>query len=257
MNYIEFTTTANGQPVALKVGVPHSELFTEMEALALYEGKRATRLLGADRELGAFLMQRLQPGTMLWELGDNRRETEIAASIMRELSVPVPPTHGLPTFRRWVERAFRLTRTEWDPQERMPRDLVDKAEEAFEEIDQGATEHIVLHGDLHHENILLDDGSGWTAIDPKGVIGAPCLEVGRFMQNQLPGSAQAERREKMVRERAQILSAELGYSAETVAASSLVDCVLSHCWGFEEDGLGPHWHEGIELARLLCRMMGQ
>ena len=256
MNYIEFTTTADAQPVALKVGVPHSELFTEMEALSLYDGGRAARLLGADRELGAILMQRLQPGTMLWQLGDNRRQTEIAASIMRELPTPVPPAHGLPTFRRWVERAFRLTRTEWDPQERMPRDLIDRAEEAFEEIERAATEHVVLHGDLHHENILLDDRSGWTAIDPKGVIGAPCLEVGRFMQNQLPRGAQAERREEMVRERVQVLSAELGYSTETVAASSLVDCVLSHCWGFEEDGLGPNWHEGIELARLLCRMMG-
>jgi len=256
MNYIEFTTTAAGEPVALKVGVPHEELFTEMEALRLYNGRGAARLLDADRELGAILIQRLRPGKMLWQLGDNRTETEIAATIMRVLRTPIPATHNLPTFGRWVERAFRLTRTEWDPDELMPRDLIDQAEMAFKEIERRTPGDVVLHGDLHHENILLDDRSGWTAIDPKGVIGAPCLEVGRFMQNQLPSNLPAERREALVRERVQIFSAELGYSEETVAASALVDCVLSNCWCFEDGGIGDDWYDGIELARLLCRMIG-
>jgi streptomycin 6-kinase len=254
MNYIEFATTAAGEPVTLKVGVPHAELFTEMEALRLYDARGAVRLLDVDRDLGAILMQRLQPGTMLWLLGNNRRETEIAASIMSALSVPVPSRHNLPAFSRWVERAFRLTRTEWDPQQLMPRDLIDRAEKAFREIERNTTGDVVLHGDLHHENILLDDRSGWTAIDPKGVIGPPCLQVGRFLQNQLPSSLPVERREEMVRERVHILSTELGYTRETVAASGLVDCVLSHCWCFEDEGFDADWYNGIELARMLCRM---
>ena len=256
MNYIEFGHTAAGEPVALKVGVPHTELFTEMEALCLYDGRGAARLLDADRDLGTILMQDLRPGTMLWELGDNDRETRIAASAMCELAVSIPSTHNLPTFSQWVERAFRLTRTEWDPQELMPRDLIDKAEQALEEIERNATGNVVLHGDLHHENILLDDRSGWTAIDPKGVIGPPCLEVGRFIQNQLPSSRPAERREEMVLERVDIFSTELGYSRETVAASALVDCVLSHCWGLEDGGIWANWRDGIELAIVLCRRFG-
>ncbi len=228
-----------------------------MEALRLYGGGGAARLLDADPELGALLIQRLQPGKMLWQLGDNRQETEIAASLMRVLAVPSPVHHNLPTFRRWVERAFRLTRTEWDPQGLMPRDLIDSAEKAFTAIEQNTHGDVVLHGDLHHENILLDDQTGWTAIDPKGVIGAPCLELGRFIQNQLPDGSQPERREAMVRERVTIFSAALGYSQERVAASALVDCVLSHCWSFEEeDGITADWHDGVELARLLCAMSG-
>ena len=254
LNYLEFAVTAAGEPVALKVGVPHSELYTEMEALALYDGHRAVRLLDADRELGALLLQRLRPGTMLWHLGDNARETRIAASILSALHVPAPERHGMPTFARWVQRAFYLTRTEWDPEERMPRDLLDRAERAFHEIERTAPRTVVLHGDLHHENILYDERSGWTAIDPKGVVGAPILDVGRFLQNQLPGSLPPADRETRVRERVNILSAEMGYTPEAVAASSLVDCVLSHCWSFEDEALGNEWPLGIELARLLCRL---
>ena len=251
MNYIEFNATDTGEPVALKVGVPHAELFTEMEALRLYDGKGAVRLLDADHDLGAILMQHIQPGTMLWELGNNRRESQIAASIIRKLPVPVPTVHSLPRFSRWVERAFGLTRTEWDPQERMPRDLLEKAECAFAQIERAATGVVVLHGDLHHQNILLDDETGWTVIDPKGGIGPRCLEVGRFLQNRLPDTSPKEHRQEMVNERLDILSDELGYSREMLAACGLVDCVLSRCWMFEDEGeLGDHWDVGIELARI-------
>jgi streptomycin 6-kinase len=262
INYLEFTATATGQPVALKVGVPHGELYTEMDALEFYEGRRAVRLLDADRELGALLLQHLQPGSVLWQLGDNAQETRIAASIIGQLHVAAPAAHNMPAFSRWVKRAFHLTRTEWDPHERMPRDLLEEAGRAFAEIERTATQRVVLHGDLHHENILYDERSGWTAIDPKGAIGAPILEVGRFVQNLWPshlasdGSLSSARREALVCERVEILSAELGYAPEAVAASSLVDCVLSHCWSFEDEALGDDWSLGIELARLLCALSG-
>jgi streptomycin 6-kinase len=257
LNYLEFTTTADGEPVALKVGVPHSELYTEMEALALYDGHRAVRLLDADRELGALLLQRLLPGTRLWEIGDNAQETHIAASIIgalhaRTLHAPPPDGHSFPTFARWVSRAFHLTRTEWDPEERMPRDLLGQAERAFQEIERTAERTVVLHGDLHHENILYDERAGWTAIDPKGAIGAPILEVGRYVQNQLPSKSTPAHRAALVRERIQVFGDALGYAPQAVAASALVDCVLSHCWCFEDEELGEDWMLGIELGRLLC-----
>ena len=256
LNYIEFTTTADGTTVALKIGVPHSELFTEMETLRLYDGSRSARLMDADRALGAILMQHLKPGTILRQLKDNRQETEIAASIISELTVPVPSTHQLPSFSGWVERAFRLTRTTWDLEERMPRDLLDRAEQAFTEILQSSNGDVILHGDLHHENILLDEQGGWTAIDPKGVTGPHCLETGRYLLNFLPENLTMTDREKMVRERVAIFSAELGYSVACIAACGLVDSVLGHCWSFEEENLSDDWNEGVEQIRILERMLG-
>lgn len=255
LNYLEFATAGSGEAVALKIGVPHPELLTEVEALRLCEGRRVVRMLDADRELCAILMQRLQPATMLWQLGDNREETRIAASLMRELPAPVPSTHNLPTFARWVDRAFRLTRTEWDPQALMPRHLIDRAEAAFDDVERNATDQVVLHGDLHHANILLDDRSGWTAIDPKGVVGPRCLEAGRFIHNQLPRNLPIGRRVQMVRERLAVLSTELALPQKTLAASALVDCVLALCWELEDETVGPGWQHGTELARELCGIL--
>jgi streptomycin 6-kinase len=250
INYIEFAATPDGEPVALKVGVPHPELFTEMEALSIYAERGTVPLIDADRDLGAILMRRLQPGTMLWELGDDSRETAIAASVIQNLHVPVPAQHSVPPFSAWVERAFRLTRIEWDPGELMPRDLIDAAEQAFREITGQRDDLVVLHGDLHHENILLDDQSGWTVIDPKGAVGPKCLEVGRFLHNRLP----SEGWQDVMRERIRIFSSELGYSGRTIAACGLVDRVLSRCWSLEDGHVSDDWPVSIEQGRF-CQSM--
>ena len=41
-----------------------------------------------------------------------------------------------------------------------------------------------LHGDLHHENILLGP-SKWVVIDPKGLVGDPAFELSAFVRNPL------------------------------------------------------------------------
>lgn len=41
----------------------------------------------------------------------------------------------------------------------------------------------VLHGDLHHENILHSDGRGWLAIDPQGLIGNPIYDCANVFGN--------------------------------------------------------------------------
>lgn len=251
INYIEFTHTPQGEPVALKVGVPNEELYTEIDALGHWAGNGAVRLIDADLELGAFLIHRVQPGTLLWRLSDNSKETGIASSIMHRLHIPSPAKSHFPRFSRWVERAFRLTRTEWDPQELMPRVLIDRAEQAFWEIERTSVQDVLLHGDLHHENILFDDKAGWIAIDPKGVLGPACLEVGRFIQNQLP----VDNMQKVIRERLEIFSDELEVPVEFLAASALVDVVLSHCWSFEDSSLDAGWFNGIMLGYLLCEMI--
>ena len=40
------------RPPYLKAGVPHKELFSEMEALRVYDGRGSVRLLEADSEQG-------------------------------------------------------------------------------------------------------------------------------------------------------------------------------------------------------------
>jgi hypothetical protein len=48
--------------VVLRVGVPNPELFTEIEALRVFNEDRCVRLLAAAAERGAILLEWLAPG---------------------------------------------------------------------------------------------------------------------------------------------------------------------------------------------------
>ncbi len=254
ISYVEFTTTASKEQVVLKIGVPNEQLFSEMEALRVYDGRKTVRQIEMDKDLGAMLLQRLHPGTMLWEMGDNREETRVAAEVISALPVAVPPGHGFPRYARWAEKAFLLTRNLWDPSEKMPRDLIDQAETVLAGILRTKQENMVLHGDLHHGNILLDHCSGWIAIDPKGATGPACLEFGSFLHNRLPTDLPAPKRDALLKERVEILSENTPYPSELIAACGFVDCVLSYCYHLQDGGVEADWPERIALARTLGEM---
>src|SRR5260370_11460046 len=56
---------ADGTSAVLKLGLPHMEGEHELQGLRFWDGDPTVRLLGADDELGAMLLERCQPGTAL------------------------------------------------------------------------------------------------------------------------------------------------------------------------------------------------
>src|SRR5512139_1945461 len=64
-NYVAPVILSDDSEGVLKLGVPNPELTTEIEALRLYAGRGAVRLIDADPDLGALLMERVRPGVPL------------------------------------------------------------------------------------------------------------------------------------------------------------------------------------------------
>ncbi len=102
----------------------------------------------------------------------------------------------------------------------------------------------LLHGDLHHENILWDDALGWLAIDPKGVIGPKPMECGRFLHNfvedEVPGinhlrDAPMDDVCEIMEMRIRTFAAALGLPRADLLRASFVDSVLSFCWTSNSD----------------------
>lgn len=52
----------------------------------------------------------------------------------------------------------------------------------------------VLHGDLHHANILYGDRAGWKAIDPKGLYGDRAFDFANILCNPTADTALSEGR---------------------------------------------------------------
>jgi streptomycin 6-kinase len=158
-NYIAYVRTSDNRDLVLKVGVPHRDFTTEMEALAIYAGRGINRLVNADCDLNAMLLERVKPGTMLAQAEmDPSEQAEIAGRIIRQLrETPPPATHGLPHFNDWVGSARYDARNCEDVRrsdsylEQFPRVM-----SMMERLMRPDEPQILLHGDLHHWNILLD-----------------------------------------------------------------------------------------------------
>lgn len=246
-NYVARGVRQDGRKVALKIGVPNRELLTEISALSAYEGRGAVELLAASPETGALLLARLEPGTPLFYLGDDQVATGIAIHVMRELRSASYDPNDFPTVRDWARGMIRLREQFNGSTGPFPKDLVEAAEFLFHELINSMESVTLLHGDLHHWNILNAGEAGWRAIDPKGIIAEPAYEVGTWLRNPYPNILKHPRPQRLIARRIDQLSEALGVARQRLWDWGLAQAVLSAWWSFEDGG--SDWKQGLYLAR--------
>lgn len=241
-NYVAPATRADGTPCVLKVG-RHGEAGQEIAALQLWDGDGAARLLEADPALGALLTERLQPGTMLSDVAatGDAAATTIAADTLRRLWRPVPAEHGLRSLASWCAAYDRNREAILAGRGDFPVPLFRRADALRRELLDSTPEQTVLHGDLHHFNILRAERAPWLAIDPKGLAGDRYFDICQFLRNPYPGPIALD----VNRRRLDIFCTELGLDRERLKAWCLVHAVLDACWDFED---GRPWQRTIAYA---------
>lgn len=250
-NYVAPVTRADGTECVLKLS-PHGEDFRrELTATQLYDGHGMARLFESDAQRGIALLERLRPGTMLVELdAADDRKTEIAADLMRELLRSAPSDHGLPTARDWFV-AFENYRAEHGGAGPLPRDVFERGEATYRELLESSPAPVLLHGDLHHYNILSAERAPWLAIDPHGLVGDPVFEVGAFFGNpvELLDRSNAE---QDIERRTHIFAERLGFDRKRVIAWGIAYQALSAVWSAENGG--TNWHRAARVAEILSSM---
>lgn len=245
-NFVAPAMTADGVPVVLKLGVPNPELTSEIEALRLYDGRGICRLIHSDAGRGILVLERLQPGVMLSTLADDEQATAIAAKVMRQLWRPAPPDHPFPTTAKWAKGLERLRAEFGGGTGPFPAKLVEQAERLYSDLLASAAEPVLLHGDLHHFNILNAERQPWLAIDPKGVVGEPAYEIGALLRN--PADELVLNRRVQAR-RVEQLAEALELDRARILGWGIAQAVLSAWWSYEDHGHG--WEPMVELAQIL------
>jgi streptomycin 6-kinase len=227
---------ADGTPVVLKLGVPGEEhLAHEAAALQAFDGRGAVRLLERELDRGALLLERADPGKAITALVPDRDEeaTTIVATLARRLHRPPALGCPLPELES-LGVAFHDHLRDHRGDDPLPRRLVDRAAGLFSELCATASERLVLHGDLHHGNVLSATREPLLAIDPHGLIGDPGYEAGPLLSN--PDLDRDERLLESVPARAEQLAAALGLPRERILAWGFVEAMLSEVWTFQARG---------------------
>jgi streptomycin 6-kinase len=119
----------------------------------------------------------------------------------------------------------------------------------FIELCSDSAAPVVLHGDLHYGNVLTSERDGWLAIDPKGVLGEPCYEVGDLFRNRVDELYETADPVVAMRSRVEAVAALTGFAQERVRMWSLAQAVLSEIWSADDPSRPVHID--LRAARLL------
>ncbi len=103
---------------------------------------------------------------------------------------------------------------------------------------------MLLHGDVHPQNILKSERQPWLAIDPKGVAGDRMYDAADFLCS-IPRIGEETQRRQFLERRLSLMAEALGFDRQRILVWSLALSVLSGWWSYEDHGGGWEWAFGL------------
>jgi streptomycin 6-kinase len=207
----------------LKIAIEPEESFGAM-LLAWWNGDGAARVLAHDGD--ALLLERAVGGASLIEMarsGCDDRASRIISDVAAKLHAPREhaPPELIPLGRRFVELA---------PAAANHGGVLRRAATIAQELLAMPEQITVLHGDLHHGNVLDFGPRGWLAIDPKGLFGERAFDFANIFCN--PGADIATAPGRLARQ------------ASVVAEAARLDRARLLRWIVAWAGLSAAWFIG-------------
>jgi streptomycin 6-kinase len=171
---------ADGTRAVLKLGLPHFEGAHEIQALRFWDGGPAVRLLDADVDLNAMLLEECQPGTTLRELPEREQDVIVAGLLRRLWSRPLAPHPFRPLSAmtaHWADETIADEHTWPDA------GLVREGLRLFHQLSRPSADDVLLATDLHAGNVLRARREPWLVIDPKPFLGDRAYDATQHLFN--------------------------------------------------------------------------
>ena len=215
-----FTTRASladGSPVVLKLVYPDRETEHEADALRVWDGDGAIRLFAQDGD--ALLLERCEPGTPLSAAGQEAALDVLIGLLPRLWQPAGEPFHTLADEAAW-----------WFPKLPQTR-LGEAAREAIESLAGTQGQQVLLHQDLHGDNVLAAEREPWLVIDPKPLAGEREFAVAPIVRSWELGEEKHD-----VLYRFDRLTSELGLDRERARGWTIAQTVA---WS------SGAWHDSV------------
>ncbi len=211
----------DGTPAVLKLSTPHREAEQEADALERWDGDGAVRLLARDNERHALLLERCEPGTFLSESPD---ALDVLIGLLPRLWKNADGFHTLADeSAHWAE---------YLPRECHDASLLEPALHYVRELAPTQGEQVLVHQDLHGENVLAAEREPWLVIDPKPLAAEREFAAASIVRSFELGHSKADvlfRLDRLCADLALDRDRALGWTvAQTVAWSGGSDYVQQH-----------------------------
>jgi streptomycin 6-kinase len=231
-------TRPDGALVVLKIQFPHQESDHEVDALQLWNGDGAVRLLDHDESSHALLLERCAPGTHLSAAGPHAAIDVLIALLPRLWKPAGAPFRTLAQdVEQWIEHLPVNFERAGRPFE---ASLVDTAVEMLRDLVGSQGEQVLIHQDLHGDNVLAAEREPWLVIDPKPLVGEREFSVAPIVRSSELGHSPEAVRGRLAR-----LTEELDLDHERARNWTIAQTLA---WSF--DGASTHATH-LDVARWL------
>lgn len=225
-NYVA-TGYQDNRPIALKLGLNIKALTKETLCLTAFNGHGAVDIY--DHSEGMLIMQQAIPGTTLKSYFPSRdnEAIEIVCHTLKQLhQAKIPLNHKFYSLPELLQTLDHITG--------IPNAILNKAKKLRDQLLASTDKTVLLHGDLHHDNLLKNDND-WLAIDPKGFIGDPIFDICAFICNPSPELIATDNFSDIINHRIKACAETLQCSEQRIRDWHYVKCVLCWAWGIEDN----------------------
>lgn len=168
----------------------------EIAALRAFQGNNFVSLYEYSLIDNVYLMEQITPGTTLFEGTTRDERISIISTIFKELHHAAPAYSQFPSYYDWFVSGETGIGNRRDCD--IFRPYIDEAHKAILRVNESYPDKVLLHGDLHHENILKGDAGIYKVIDPKGVIGNPVFDLSRFILDEFRDDLTSEPKKAII-----------------------------------------------------------
>lgn len=214
------------QPIILKLGLDIDGFKREAAALMAFEGFGVVQIFSENT--GLLILECVVPGMSLKSYFPEKDDEaiNITENVIKRLhKAPIPSTHEFPHIKDWLEAL--------DGDLEIPVQTLQKARKIRDKLLKTAEPDVLLHGDLHHDNIL-QNGDEWLVIDPKGVIGEPAYEVAAFIRNPIPELLNHSDAPNIIHNRVTRFAELFELPSQRILDWCFVESVLSWIWNIQD-----------------------
>ena len=235
---------ADGAPAMLKVAVGEEER-RGAALMAWYAGEGAARVLAHEGE--AILLERAVGDRSLAKMaasGDDDEASRILCATLARLHAPraAPPPDTLVPLPAWFAAL--------GPAAAAHGGVFSQSLAVAERLLADPRQPVVLHGDVHHDNILDGGARGWLAIDPKGLIGERAFDYANLFRNPTAEIALAPGR---MRRQVEVVSAAADLEPRRLLAWIHAYAGLGAAWSLQS---GHDAAPGLAIAELAAAELG-
>lgn len=220
---------SDGTPAALKIyhDLDEKGEGAGFEVLSSWSDGPAARVLG--RAPGVVLLEWLV-GPRLGDLSRAGRDAEANATLVETAQaahrIPIHDLSGFRSLEDTFQPLFDLTFTSDCPPD-VKRSVME-CKTLSRYLFQTSPPGQLLHGDLHHDNVLKGE-RGWCVIDPKGVVGDPAYELANAFRNPL-GQDKLIRDPHRIQSLAKAWASACGATPRRVLAWAACHACVSMAW---------------------------